>query len=91
MQRKLLVAALASSVATASGSERDHITLVPIGMHFSRWLGAQRPLWRPANSLFPISKRTRSPCCLAGFTKGTARAEAMGMGPDRNHSKRTEP
>ena len=29
MQRKLLVAALASSVATASRSERDHITLLP--------------------------------------------------------------
>ena len=90
MQRKLLVAALASSVATPSGSERDHITLVPIVMHSARWLGPQRPLWRPEKSRFPISRRTRSPCCLAGLAKGTTRAEAMGTGLGRSLSKRAE-
>jgi hypothetical protein len=90
MQCKLLVAALASSVATPSGSERDHTTLVPIGMHSARWLGPQRPLWRPAKSLFPISRRTRSACCLAGLAKGTTWAEAMGTGLGRRSSKRAE-
>ena len=44
VQGKLLVAALASSVATVSRSERYHTTLVPIGMHYARWLSAQYSL-----------------------------------------------
>ena len=59
---ELLVATLASSVATACGSERDHITLAPIGMHYARRLGAQCALWRPAKPSFPISKRPRLQC-----------------------------
>ena len=59
-------------------------------MHSARWLGPQRPLWRPEKSLFPISRRTRSPCCLAGLAKGTTRAEAMDTGLGRSHSKRAE-
>ena len=38
-----------------------------------------------------LSERTRSPCCLAGFAKGTVRADAMSTGLGRNRSKRAEP